>query len=77
MKVRFFKDNFNARFCWNWPDDGYVCEDSAEIENYIAHGIRHEVVEEVEKQPETVEKEQEVKPEVENKPKKRGRKKAK
>lgn len=44
MKYRFFKDDFNGRFSWAWPDEGYVTEDSAEIENYKALGIRHEEV---------------------------------
>ena len=49
MKVKFFKDNFNGRFTWGWVDGEYVTEDSAEIENYIALGIRHEEVRVIQK----------------------------
>ena len=45
--MRFFKDNFNARFCWTWPEEGFVVEDSALIENYIGLGLRYEEVNKV------------------------------
>jgi hypothetical protein len=49
MKVRFFKDNFNGRFCWSWPDEGYVTEDSKEIEHLKGLGLRYEEEKEVKK----------------------------
>lgn len=63
MEVRFFKDNFNARFLWGWPDDGYTTSDSAEIEKLKGFGLRFVVLSSTEN-----------KPTEEVSPKKRGRK---
>ena len=46
MKVKFFADDFNARFTWTWVNGEYVTSDPAQIEHYIGLGLRHEEVKE-------------------------------
>jgi len=45
--VKFYKDNFNARFTWGWVDGEFTTDDSALIENYKGLGLRCEDIEEV------------------------------
>ena len=44
MKVKFFRDNFNARFVWDWKDGEFVTDDPQVIEHYRGLGIRNEDV---------------------------------
>jgi hypothetical protein len=66
--VKFYKDNFNARFTWSWVDGEFVTDDSVIIEHYRGLGIRNEEVAE-----RTFEEAKELVAPVEQ-PKKRGRK---
>jgi translation elongation factor EF-Tu-like GTPase len=43
--VKFYKDNFNARFTWDWVDGEFTTDDSALIENYKGLGLRWKDVE--------------------------------
>lgn len=45
MKVKFYADNFNARFTWGWKNGEHVTDDPAEIENLKGLGLRHESAE--------------------------------
>lgn len=49
--VKFYKDNFNARFTWDWVDGEFITDDTALIENYIGLGLRHEEVKTVNVNP--------------------------
>ena len=42
MKIRFFADDFNARFVWGWKNGEYVTDDAQEIEYFTGLGIRSE-----------------------------------
>ena len=47
--VKFYRDNFNARFTWGWVDGEFTTDDLPTIENLKGLGLRFD--EEEKKQP--------------------------
>ena len=42
--VKFYRDNFNARFTWGWVDGEFTTDDLPTIENLKGLGLRFDEV---------------------------------